>query len=381
MSTIFSYDACEFTHDGSSQGLHRYAGQIRLTPPPPASPDEKALSLERLKQQLTQTGAVLLAHYYTEPEIQDLALATQGCVGDSLEMARFGQAHTAQTLVVAGVHFMAETAKILSPEKTVLICHPDSQCSLDLGCPIEDFNAFCDQHPERVVVVYANTSAAVKARADWVVTSSIALEIVSHLHAQGKKILWAPDRHLGAYVQQQTGADMLLWQGSCLVHDEFKAHELQLLKARYPHAQVLAHPESPAAVLALADIVGSTSQMIRAAKEGQATTYIVATDQGILHAMRLQAPNKHFLAAPTAGNSASCKSCAFCPWMGLNTLHQLEQTLTDQTQAIQIDPRLASQARQSLQRMLQFANQREQSLRLGPDLADHMHLFQHVGPA
>lgn len=379
MSTLFTYDAC--LYPSTTQDLTRDTAQIQVPIVASQSSVEKQQSYLRLKDRLERGEAVLLAHYYTEPEIQDLALATQGCVGDSLEMARFGQAHAAQTLIVAGVYFMAETAKILSPEKTVLIAHPESHCSLDLGCPIDDFSDFCDQHPDRVVVVYANTSAAVKARADWVVTSAIALDIVRALHAEGKKILWAPDRHLGAYIQAQTGADMLLWQGSCLVHDEFKAIELQAMMRQHPDAVVLAHPESPAAVLALAHQVGSTSQMIKTARDGHAQTYIVATDQGILHAMRQQAPGKNFLAAPTAGDSASCKSCAFCPWMALNTLQQVEQAFHADSARVTVETNIAAQARISLQRMLDFAAQQQQSLRVSSELSEQQHLFQHVGPA
>jgi quinolinate synthase len=229
---------------------------------------------------------VLVAHYYVDADLQDLAEETGGCVSDSLEMARFGRDHPAKTLVVAGVRFMGETAKILSPEKRILMPDLDATCSLDLGCPADEFAAFCDAHPDRTVVVYANTSAAVKARADWMVTSSIGLDIVAHLHAQGKKILWAPDKHLGSYIQKKTGADMLLWQGSCLVHDEFKGIELDLLKAEHPEAKVLVHPESPANVVALADVVGSTTQLINAAVDHGCDTFIVATDNGILHKMR-----------------------------------------------------------------------------------------------
>src|SRR5450830_1420095 len=271
--------------------------------------------------------AVLVAHYYVDGDLQDLAEETGGCVSDSLEMARFGRDHAAQTLVVAGVRFMGETAKILSPEKRILMPDLDATCSLDLGCPTDEFTAFCDANPDRTVVVYANTSAAVKARADWMVTSSIGLDIVKHLHEQGKKILWAPDKHLGGYIQKQTGADMLLWQGSCLVHDEFKGVELELLKAEYPNAKVLVHPESPAAVVALADVVGSTSQMIHAAQTMDAQEFIVATDNGILHKMQMAAPGKRFIVAPTAGNSATCKSCAHCPWMAMNGLRNLLQVL------------------------------------------------------
>ena len=289
------------------------------------SASEKTELKERIKRLLEERNAVLVAHYYVDADLQDLAEETGGCVSDSLEMARFGRDHPARTLVVAGVRFMGESAKILSPEKTILMPDLDATCSLDLGCPADEFAAFCDQHPDRTVVVYANTSAAVKARADWMVTSSIGLDIVRHLHEQGKKILWAPDRHLGAYIQKQTGADMLLWQGSCLVHDEFKGVELDLLKAEHPDAKVLVHPESPASVVAQADVVGSTTQLINAAVSLPASTFIVATDNGILHKMRAAAPGKHFIEAPTAGNSATCKSCAHCPWMAMNGLKNLRK--------------------------------------------------------
>src|SRR4051812_45570738 len=203
------------------------------------TPAEKIALKARIKQLLKEREAVLVAHYYVDSDLQDLAEETGGCVSDSLEMARFGRDHPAKTLIVAGVKFMGETAKILSPEKTILMPDLDATCSLDLGCPADEFAAFCDAHPDRTVVGYANTSAAVKARADWMVTSSIGLDIVEALHKEGKKILWAPDRHLGAYIQKKTGADMLLWQGSCLVHDEFKGIELDLLRAEHPQAKVL----------------------------------------------------------------------------------------------------------------------------------------------
>src|SRR6478735_7488113 len=257
--------------------------RVPVFEPPVVDTADRRRLKDEIKALLAAKNAAIVAHYYVDGDIQDLAEETGGCVADSLEMARFGRDHAATTLVVAGVRFMGETAKILSPEKTILMPDLDATCSLDLGCPADEFAAFCDQHPDRTVVVYANTSAAVKARADWMVTSSIGLDIVKHLHEQGKKILWAPDKHLGSYIQKQTGADMLLWQGSCLVHDEFKGIELDLLKAEYPDAKVLVHPESPANVVALADVVGSTTQLINAAQSMDATTFIVATDNGILH--------------------------------------------------------------------------------------------------
>lgn len=377
MPQHYPIDVCQPT---SGAALQRHTAW-QAVPAASASPGADQTLKAELIRLLDEQDAVLVAHYYTDPQLQDLALETGGCVGDSLEMARFGQEHPARTVAVAGVGFMAESAKILSPDKRVLAVHDQATCSLDLGCAPEDFALFCDAHPDRVAVVYANTSAAVKARADWVVTSSIALDIVRHLHAQGRKILWAPDRHLGAYIQQQTGADMLLWQGSCLVHDEFKADALQALKQAHPHAMVLVHPESPAGVIALADVVGSTTQLIKAACRRPADTFIVATDQGILHALRQQAPGKTFLAAPTAGESAACKSCAYCPWMALNSLHALKASLLQGGPGIQIDPALAADARRSLQRMLDFATERQTSLRVRADLAEHAALFQDVGAA
>ena len=324
--------------------------------PAPLSTDDKQLYKERIKALLKAKDAVLVAHYYTDPEIQALAEETGGCVSDSLEMARFGNQHSAKTLIVAGVKFMGETAKILNPEKTVLMPTLEATCSLDLGCPAEQFSAFCDAHPDRVVVVYANTSAAVKARADWVVTSSIALDVVEHLDSEGKKILWGPDRHLGAYVQKQTGADMVLWQGACIVHDEFKAKALVELKKQYPHAAVLVHPESPANVIDLADAVGSTSQLIKASQTLPNEMFIVATDRGIFYKMQQAMPKKTFIEAPTGGNGATCRSCAHCPWMAMNGLQAIEQALTNtQGHEIFVDAQLREQALVPLNRMLGFA--------------------------
>jgi quinolinate synthase len=306
---------------------------------------------------LKEKNAVLVAHYYTDPELQSLAEETGGLVADSLEMARFGRDCEGEMLVVAGVRFMGETACILSPNKTVLMPDLEATCSLDIACPIEKFSAFCDQHPDRTVVVYANTSAAVKARADWVVTSSIALEIVEQLKARGEKILWAPDKHLGRYIQEKTSADMLLWDSACIVHEEFKAKGLLDMKAIYPNAKVLAHPESPSSVLAIADVVGSTSQLIKAACELPEDTFIVATDQGIFYKMQQLAPEKTFLVAPTAGNDASCRSCASCPWMGMNSLQAMYLSLRDGSNRITVEPALAKKAMIPLQRMLDFAAQ------------------------
>ena len=327
--------------------------------PAPLSPVQRRDLAERAAALLKQHNAVLVAHYYVDGALQDLALATGGIVSDSLEMARFGRDHAAQTLVVAGVRFMGETAKILSPEKRVLMPDLDATCSLDLGCPADDFAAFCDAHPDRQVVVYANTSAAVKARADWMVTSSCALDIVSDLHARGQKILWAPDRHLGRYIQEQTGADMLMWNGACIVHDEFKGLELELLREQHPGALVLVHPESPKSVVEQADVVGSTSALIKAVVDGTAPAYIVATDNGILHRMRQLAPGKTLVEAPTAGNSATCKSCAHCPWMAMNGLANLVDCLESGQPQIHVDEPTRARAERCITRMLDFTAARK----------------------
>ena len=319
--------------------------------PKPLTPEEKQETVARIKELLKEKDAVLVAHYYTDPDIQALAEETGGCVADSLEMARFGRDHPAKKLIVAGVRFMGETAKILTPNKQVLMPTLDAECSLDLGCPPDKFAEFCDQHPDRTVVVYANTSAAVKARADWVVTSSMALELVDHLDAKGEKILWAPDKHLGGYIARETGADMLLWQGACVVHDEFKA------KALNPDAAILVHPESPENIVAMADAVGSTSQLIKASQELPNDTFIVATDKGIFYKMQQLQPNKTFIEAPTAGNGATCRSCAHCPWMAMNGLKAIEQALETggKEHEIHVDPELGKQAMVPLDRMLAFA--------------------------
>jgi quinolinate synthase len=309
---------------------------------------------ERIKALLKRENAAIVAHYYTDDAIQELAEETGGCVSDSLEMARFGARCDAETLLVAGVKFMGETAKILSPKKRILMPTLEATCSLDLGCPIDEFSAFCDDHPSHTVVVYANTSAAVKARADWVVTSGIALEVVEHLMDEGKPIIWAPDRYLGAYINKETGADMVLWNGSCIVHEEFKAKGLQDLMHVYPDAGVLVHPESPPSVIDLADVVGSTTQIIRASQELLNDKFIVATDKGIFHRMRALAPDKIFIEAPTAGNGATCRSCAQCPWMGMNVLENLESSLVDGSNEVLIDENLRQKALVPLERMVAF---------------------------
>ncbi len=321
---------------------------------------EKAALVAKIERLLVERDAALVAHYYTSPELQELAEATGGYVSDSLDMARFGTECQASTLVVAGVRFMGETAKILNPEKRVLMPDLHAECSLDLGCPPEEFGAFCDQHPERTVVVYANTSAAVKARSDWVVTSGIALDLIRHLAERGEKLIWAPDQHLGAYVQRETGIDMLLWSGSCVVHEAFKANGLRKLRARHPDAKVLVHPESPLDVIAQADVVGSTTALVEAARKLPAKKFIVATDNGLFHKMKQAAPDKMFLEAPTGGKGATCVSCAHCPWMAMNGLRNLARVLETGRNEIVIDAAVRERAVRPIRRLLEFAKQRKQ---------------------
>jgi quinolinate synthase len=322
---------------------------------PKLSEQERETLKTEIADELRARNAVLVAHYYTDADLQALAEETGGCVADSLEMARFGAAQDAETLVVCGVRFMGETAKILNPEKRVIMPDLGATCSLDEGCPADLFSAFCDAHPDHTVVVYANTSAEVKARSDWVVTSGIALPIIEHLSSQGKKILWGPDRHLGSYVQRVTGADMLLWPGSCTVHEEFKSVALERIRRLHPDAAVLVHPESPENVIEQADVVGSTTALIKAVTEMKNPEFIVATDGGIFYKMQQMAPDKVLIEAPTAGEGATCVSCAHCPWMGMNALQNLHRVLDSGENEIHIDPAIRQQAVIPIQRMLDFA--------------------------
>ena len=307
-----------------------------------------------IKDALKQNNATLVAHYYVSSDLQTLSEESGGIVSDSLEMARFGQNSDADTIIVAGVKFMGETAKILSPEKRVLVLDTEANCSLDLSCPIDEFSKFCDQNSDHVVVVYANTSAEVKARADWVVTSGSALKVVQKLHDEGKKVLWAPDKHLGHYVQSMTGVEMLMWDGACIVHEEFKAEGLKRLMEIHPEAGVLVHPESPKEVIALADIVGSTTQLINAAASRPENTFIVATDNGIFHKMKEVAPHKKFIEAPTMGEGADCESCAHCGWMAMNNLEKCLDTLNTGNNEILINNQIIDKAKNSIQRLLDF---------------------------
>lgn len=323
--------------------------------PAPLSTEDRDAFRQRIKSLLAEQNAVLIVHYYVDEELQILADETGGYVGDSLGMAAFGREHPAQILVVVGVRFMGETAKILNPEKRVIMPDLEATCSLDLSCPAEEFTAYCDEHPDRVVAVYANTSAAVKARADWVVTSSNAVEIMNHLKAEGRKVIFGSDKHLGHYIQQQSGIDMLCWQGLCVVHDEFKTDALRRLMDQHPDADVLVHPESPESVIALADVVGSTSRLIRAAKESSAKELIVATDYGLFHKMHEAAPEKKLIVAPTGGEGGACVSCAHCPWMAMNSLENLCRVLESGSNEIHIPETIRIKALVPIERMLDFS--------------------------
>ena len=316
---------------------------------------------EKIKKKLKQEGAVIVSHYYTDSDLQLLADETGGCVSDSLDMARFGFESNAKTLVVCGVKFMGETAKILNPEKRILMPDLNANCSLDIGCPEDEFSKFCDAHPDHVVVVYANTSAAVKARADWMVTSGSAVNVIKYLAANNKKIIWAPDKYLGDYVQKKSGAEMLIWQGSCVVHEEFKGNELESLRKIHPDAKVLVHPESPSSVIAQADMVGSTTAIIKAVTEMDAKKFIVATDKGIFHKMQEAANNKILIEAPTAGKGATCISCAHCPWMAMNSLRKLLHILETGKNEIFVEKNIINRARGSIEKLLKFTRGNERA--------------------
>ena len=343
----------------SIENLAAPAIPLRRIPPvvhEQLEPSERDALRAEIARLLVDQDAVIVAHYYTDPELQALADETGGHVSDSLDMARFGHEHKAKTLVVAGVRFMGETAKILNPEKRVLMPDLDADCSLDRGCPADVFGAFCEEHPDRTVVVYANTSAAVKARADWMVTSGIALDVVGHLASRGEKILWAPDRFLGDYIRDQTGVDMLLWNGSCIVHEEFKGRELAALRREYPRARVVVHPESPPSVIEQADFVGSTSGLINEVRTNPAEAFIVATDKGIFYKMQQAAPHKRLIAAPTAGHGATCRSCAECPWMAMNGLKKLRDVLLSGANEVAVADDILERARRPIKRLLDFAD-------------------------
>ena len=269
-------------------------------------------------------------------------------------MARYGSIQNESTLLVAGVRFMGETAKILNPDKKILMIDMDATCSLDTGCDFNEFKNFCMENDDREVVVYANTSAKVKSISDWVVTSSIAVPLIEHLTSLGKKLIWAPDKYLGNYVIDKTGADMLLWNGSCIVHEEYKTIELKKMLMKYPNSDVLVHPESPRSIIQLADTVGSTTKLIEASRASNKKYIIVATEKGILYQMKKYSPEKIFLEAPTEGEGATCKSCGRCPWMNLNTIKKVESVFSSKSNEINLSHDIIIKAKKPIDRMINF---------------------------
>ena len=310
--------------------------------------------LEKTNALLKNNNAKLIAHYYVDKTVQRLAEDTGGFVSDSLEMARYGTEQKETTLIIAGVKFMGETAKILNPNKRILVLDYEATCSLDEGCDYEEFQNFCKTNKDREVVVYANTSAKVKSIADWVVTSSMAIPLVEHLTSLGKKLIWGPDKYLGNYIIDHTGADMLLWNGSCIVHEEYKTTELKKLISEYPDSEVLVHPESPRSIIKMANVVGSTTKLIEASKISDKKYIIVATEKGIFYQMKKYSPDKIFLEAPTAGEGATCKSCGRCPWMKLNTADKILNILNSKRNEILLSNEIIQKAKKPIQRMINF---------------------------
>ena len=314
---------------------------------------EEAL-FNKAKQLILENNVCMISHYYVPDIIQKLAEDTGGMVGDSLAMARYGKKINSGILLVAGVRFMGESAKILSPNKKVLVPTLQAECSLDLSCTVDELQKLKDRYPDRLVVVYVNTSAQIKAMSDWTVTSSNALQICKSLHEKGHKLIWAPDVHLGSWIRDRTGADMVLYDGACIVHEEFKAKELGELLISHPEAAILVHPESPREVVALADVVGSTAQLIKAAKTLPNQQLIVATDSGIFYKMQEAIPDKVLIPAPTAGIGSECKACAKCPWMQLNQLSNIIEVLEHKNQEIEVADDIIRAALVPLQRMVNF---------------------------
>jgi quinolinate synthase len=301
---------------------------------------EHIAAIARLRR---ERNAVILAHYYQDDAIQDIA----DFIGDSLELSRKAAATDADVIVFCGVHFMAETAKILSPEKTVLIPDPEAGCSLADACPSEPFAAFRAEHPDHLVVSYINCSAAIKAQSDLICTSSNAVDLVNQLPAD-RPVLFAPDQNLGRWVQQQSGRQLTLWPGSCIVHESFSEQALLRLKADHPDAEVLAHPECLPHLLDLADFIGSTSKLLQRGEQSPASSFIVLTEPGILHQMRRKVPGKTFFEVP---GTDGC-SCNACPYMRLNTLEKLRRCLETMGPAIELDEAIRQRALVPIQRML-----------------------------
>lgn len=301
--------------------------------------------IEEIKRLKEEKGAVILAHYYQRGAIQDIA----DHIGDSLALARYAATlHDARIIVMCGVHFMGETAKLLCPEKKVLVPDAAAGCSLADSCPASEFRKFIEAHPGHTVVSYVNTSVEVKALTDIMVTSGNARKIIDSLPAD-EKIIFGPDRNLGNYINSITGRQMVLWDGACHVHEQFSLEKILELKAAHPGAKVLVHPECPGAVVKVADRVGSTAALLDYARTADAQEFIVATESGILHQMRKDCPGKTFIPAPPNDSTCGCNDCSF---MKLNTLEKVRDCLRDETPEISVDPEIARRARRPIERML-----------------------------
>ena len=304
---------------------------------------------EAIRQLKKEKNALIMGHYYQKGEIQDIA----DYVGDSLALAQQAAKTEADIIVMCGVHFMGETAKVLCPEKKVLVPDMAAGCSLADSCPADEFTRFVKEHPGYTVISYVNTTAAVKAVTDVVVTSTNARQIVESFPKE-EKIIFGPDRNLGNYINAVTGRNMLLWDGACHVHEKFSVEKMVELKAQYPEAVVLAHPECKSAVLKLADVVGSTAALLKYAVAHPDKTYIVATEAGILHEMRKKCPDTIFLPAPSSDSTCACNECNF---MRMNTLEKLYDCLKNETPEITVDPVIAKKAVKPIQRMLEISAQ------------------------
>jgi len=300
--------------------------------------------IRKIKALQTAKNAVIMAHYYQEPEIQDIA----DFVGDSLALAHKAVETDAKIIVLAGVNFMAETAKILNPSKKVLLPDPAAGCSLADSCPADEFKAFVMAHPEHTVITYVNTTAAVKALSDITCTSSNAVRIVESL-PKDEKIIFGPDRNLGNYINSLTGRNMLLWDGACHVHEEFSLEKILELKNKHNNAKILAHPECPKPILIVADHIGSTAELLRFSKVDEATEYIVATESGILHQMQKASPHKLFIPAPPKDSTCACNDCRY---MKLVTLKKIYDCLSNEINEVVLDENLRKKAEKPIRRML-----------------------------
>ncbi len=309
----------------------------------PSTPGDLFEAIQALKKKL---NAVVLAHYYQDPDIQDVA----DYIGDSLELSRRAASTTADAIVFAGVHFMAETAKILNPDKLVLLPDLNAGCSLADSCPPDEFAAFKAAHPDRLVISYINCSAAIKAMSDIICTSSNAVKIVNQI-PKDQPIIFGPDRNLGRYVMEQTGREMLLWQGACIVHENFSEKKIVQLKIAHPEAEVIAHPECEPPVLRHANYIGSTSALLKYSQTSSSQEFIVATEPGIIHQMEKQQPHKHFIPAPPTNNCA----CNECPFMRLNTLEKLYLAMENRTPEITLPEATRIAALRPIQRMLEMS--------------------------